>query len=130
MEGTLILFLISITGLVAMFWMKLHEIQNGKALYPEHVRKYADEKLYKTIDTVAREGSKVGDISIRRTLLQFFSITGIYVAKGFKKVSNSDNKLVNFIKGKKVLERQEKRSDFLNSIEENKRENGGGEIEG
>lgn len=134
MTGIFTLFIISILGLVVMFWFKLYEIKSGKTIYPEHIRKSADNMVVKTIDKAYITGTRVGQLPIKdlttKAVGNVAKHVGDGVSKVYKKAINSDSKITNLINGKKVLSRNEKRSDFLNDIEEHKRNNGGGEIEG
>jgi len=134
MTGTLILFSISIIGLVAMFWFKLHELKHGKTLYSESVRKSADNAVRKSVDAAANTADNIGKIPLRDLSIKAAGSVAKKVGDGafhvYKKAVKKDNKIANFVKGKKVLVHREKTSDFLNGIEEHKRANGGGEIEG
>jgi hypothetical protein len=129
MTGAIILFAISILGLVIMFWLKIHELSSGKALYPAEVRDSADLAVKTALNKASIMVSKAGKVPVKDISAKAVQRVGVGVYKIYDKTRKSDNKLSNFVRGRKVLSRNNKRSDFLDTIEEYKRENGGGEIE-
>ena len=128
MTGILILFILSILGITAMLYFKIREMQFGHFVFPLRVRDGLDTYVEDTIDKIHHKSTQLNHVSMGALVARMMRIVTLSSRLIYKTAIQSENKILNFIKGRRTLERQARRSDFLESIEEDKKENGGGEI--
>jgi len=125
----LILFIISLAGIGTMLYIKVREINHGHVAYPLKVRDSVDTFVERVTDDAHHLSQKINHISMATVVTRMMRTITMSSRLIYKTALMSENKIINFIKGRRTLVRNNHRSEFLDSIEEHKRENGSGEIE-
>ena len=125
MTGVFILFIVSLVGIIVLMLIKVRELEHGNIPYPMTVRKGFDSYMEGTIDKIHNTSQQLNHISFGIILARIMRVVTLSARLIYKTAIQSENKILNLIKGKRTLERTTRRSDFLGSIEEHKRDNGG-----
>jgi len=111
-----------------MFYIKVREINHGYVAYPEKVRDSLDTFVERVTDDAHNFSQKINHISMAAVVTRMMRTITMSFRLMYKTALMSENKIINFIKGRRTLNRNGHRSEFLEQIEEHKKENGG-EIE-
>lgn len=115
------IFFASLAGIIALFWIKAWEANNGRTLVPR-LRMALDsgahlckERLVEAEEWFVRLPSLTANMSLR-----ILALTAIQFAKLARSASEGAHQLADFVSHKRNFERREVRSDFLKQVIEHK----------
>lgn len=129
MTFILILFIFSILGILTMLLVKIKEMNMGEPAYSSSLRSGIDTYVEDTIDKIHYTSEQLNHISLGAVVARAMRVITLSFRLMYKTAIQSENKILNFIKGRRTLQRGNHRSDFLEQIGEHKKENGGAGIE-
>ena len=115
----IVIFFISLTGIVVLFALKYWETRRGSVFLPS-VRQSADQRAVELKGIIAQSGVYLGKLPpFSLHLARILIHTGALGAAGFARfLENRSHKLADFVSHKHRFEAHETRSEFLKKVSE------------